>query len=149
MNDRVTLEQAQMLKAIGYNEPVDMRYVNVGVSPILRSVTVTESIFKHHLEIAEEKHRSVFVTDLFDRVNENENEFAAPTMDSVIDWLETNFNYHFGIDWNPLSEKYGYHARWEGQNSAGGNYMDTRKEAKSRIITLTLNHILTKNNTTT
>lgn len=146
MNERITFDQAQKLKSIGYDEPVDMRYV--GDAPVLRGVIVSDTVLKCQREIAAEKNRGIFVQELFDKVNENENEFAAPTMASLIEWFEDTFGYHIGIGWNPMNEKYEYYIRWDKHSSAFGTHIDTRNEALSRSIDLTLKHILSKRNTT-
>lgn len=147
MNERITFDQAQKLKSIGYDEPVDMRYV--GDAPVLRGVIVSDTVLRCQQEIAAEKNRGVFVQELFDRVNENENEYAAPTMASLIEWFEDTFGFHMGVGWNPLNEKYEYNVRWDQHCSAGGTHIDTRREAMSRIIDLTLIHILSKERNTT
>ena len=139
MDERVTFNQAKKLREIGYNEPVDMRYIENGA--VLEGVPVTASVFMHQDSISD---RSLSLRDLFERVNENKGEYAAPAMNSVIDWFEENFGYHIGIDWNPMNGKYGYCVKWGDQSSAGGNFIETRNEALSRVIDLTLAHIQSK-----
>ena len=135
MMNRVTIEQAKTLKEIGYNEPVDMRYVAQDPA-LLRSIVVPESILRHHLEIAAEKNRNgIMIHDLFDRVNETEDEYAAPTLENVRDWLEETFGYEIDVKRQEDTEgTFEYYCKFKGNGSAAGFHLSTRSKALSRAI---------------
>lgn len=113
---RVTYDEAVILKKIGFNLPVDMKYTKDSI--LLEEVS--PAIDVNHM---------------------TEEAFSAPTLNDTRDWLEEKFGYILDTKWNRKDGSFEYSAKWEGHSCAAKYFMETREEALTELIRMTLNHI--------
>lgn len=139
----VTPEQAKRLKALGFNEPVAMRYVSSDPSALPVPCLVTPVEFNALCEKWKDAgYEGAPVDSLSQRVNEDHQgeTCACPTLYDACEWFQDHFGYQNGVTFGHFSERYSWNVFFGGNDSAGGMGLSSKRESYLRMLTVMIEY---------